>query len=97
MEAHSRAWLLQCPNCGHERSFWEIGDIRYKATGNQRHLMRCPGCGKVRWHRAHKGANFPTTSVSPWPLIRFLLYLGLVTLLFVAAITGVVLMLTGVV
>jgi hypothetical protein len=54
MEADSRAWMLQCPRCGFERSFWDIGGIRYKATGNQRNLLRCPQCGQVSWHKAYK-------------------------------------------
>ena len=54
MEADSRRWMLQCPKCGYERSFWDIGGIRWKATGNQRNLMRCPNCGEVSWHKAYR-------------------------------------------
>jgi ribosomal protein S27E len=95
MEAHSRAWLVQCPHCGHERSIWELGGIRYKAMGNQRNWMRCASCGKVGWHRVHKAANFPATSESSWPLIRFLLCVGLVTLIVIAVVVGAALKLTG--
>lgn len=97
MEAHSRAWLVRCPNCGHERSIWEIGGIRYKAVGSQRNLMRCPRCGKAGWHKVYKAADFPVTSAPSWPLIRFLLFVGLLTLIVIAAVVGVALMLTGVV
>ena len=99
MEAHSRAWLVQCPNCGHERSLWEIGGIRYKAAGNPRTRtrLRCPSCGQSGWHRISRAANFPVTSVSSWPLIRFLLYAGLVMAIVIAAVVGVVLKLTGVI
>ena len=61
MEAHSRAWLVECPNCGHERSIWELGGIRYKAAGNPRTRLRCPKCGQAGWHKVHKAADFPTT------------------------------------
>jgi predicted RNA-binding Zn-ribbon protein involved in translation (DUF1610 family) len=54
MEAHSRAWMLQCPKCGYERSIWDMGGIRYKATGNSRNFMRCVSCGKRSWHKMYK-------------------------------------------
>lgn len=50
MEAESRSWILRCPDCGHERSIWDMGGIRYKAAGKPRKLMRCPSCGKATWH-----------------------------------------------
>jgi len=50
MERDSRGWKLVCP-CGHTRSIWEIGGIRWKAYGEPRKLLRCPGCGRLRWHR----------------------------------------------
>lgn len=59
MEADSRDWKLRCPNCGHERSFWEIGGIRWKAVGNPRNLLRCPNCGQLTWHRAYKSSDQP--------------------------------------
>ena len=52
MERDSRAWKLTCP-CGHTRSIWDIGGIRWKAAGEPRKLLRCPACGKLRWHRTH--------------------------------------------
>ncbi len=54
MEAHSRAWMLQCPKCGYERSIWDMGGIRYKAVGNSRNLMRCVSCGERSWHQMYK-------------------------------------------
>lgn len=52
MEAESRAWMLKCPvsSCGHERSFWEIGGIRWKAAGNPKKFLKCPKCGQHGWH-----------------------------------------------
>ena len=97
MEAHSRAWLVECPNCGHQRSIWELGGIRYKATGNPRTRLRCPKCGQAGWHKVHKAANFPTTHAPAWPLVRLILSVLLCALILVAVITGIVLKLTGVV
>lgn len=54
MEADSRRWMVRCPNCGFERSVWEMGGIRWKATGNQRNLLRCPNCGQRGWHTMYK-------------------------------------------
>lgn len=56
MEAESREWRLICA-CGHDRSIWEIGGIRYKAAGNPRKLMKCPACGKRTWHRVVRQAG----------------------------------------
>lgn len=53
MEAHSRTWMLRCP-CGHERSVWDIGGIRWKAVGNSKNLLRCPSCGKLTWHTMYR-------------------------------------------
>ena len=53
MEAESREWRVVCA-CGHDPSIWDIGGIRYKATGKPRTLMKCPTCGKRTWHRVLK-------------------------------------------
>ena len=97
MEAHSRAWLLHCPDCGHERSIWDIGGIRYKAAGNPRTRtrMRCPKCGKTGWHKVIRAANFPTTHAPAWPMVRLILSLVLGLLIIAALIAGVALKLTG--
>jgi hypothetical protein len=50
MEAESRQWMARCEACGHERSIWDSGGIRWKAAGNPRRLMRCPQCGKTNLH-----------------------------------------------
>jgi hypothetical protein len=36
MEAESKQWKVNCPACGHERSIWDMGGIRYKAAGNKK-------------------------------------------------------------
>jgi hypothetical protein len=52
MEADSRSWIIHCSHCGHERSIWDIGGIRWKSYGNPpRSYMRCPSCGKRSWHQ----------------------------------------------
>jgi hypothetical protein len=54
MEAESRQWKLRCPNCAYTRSVWELGGIRYKASGNPRTLLTCPQCGQRRWYAVTK-------------------------------------------
>ena len=55
MEAESRQWHLQCPKCGHSKSVWELGGLRYKASGSKSVLGRCSGCGgKLRFLRMVK-------------------------------------------
>lgn len=49
MEAESRAWKLHCP-CGHVRSIWDAGGIRWNAAGKPRRYMTCPACGERTWH-----------------------------------------------
>jgi len=97
MEAHSRAWLVQCTHCGFERSIWDLGGIRYKAAGKPRMLMRCGKCGRRGWHKVHKAADFPTTNVPAWPLIRMILSVTLGAMIISALVIGLVLKLTGMV
>jgi hypothetical protein len=58
MEADSRRWICRCP-CGHERSIWDLGGIRWKAAGEPRKWLRCPPCGKRTWHRVSWRAAQP--------------------------------------
>lgn len=46
IETESRTWVMQCA-CGHVTSVWEMGGIRYKASGNPRRVGRCAKCGKT--------------------------------------------------
>lgn len=95
-EAESRAWMMKCPNCGFERSVWETGGVRYKASGGtKRVMMKCPNCGHTGWHRVEKGANFPTTGGPAWPLVRLILGMVFLILLLCAAILLTVFKLTG--
>jgi len=54
MEAESRSWKAICPGCGAVRSIWDMGGIRYKASGNPRRRIRCPGCGRTGWHEIRR-------------------------------------------
>ncbi|MBK9124264.1 MAG: hypothetical protein IPM16_14260 [Chloroflexi bacterium] len=48
METESKRWVFTCENCDTQSSFWDIGGIRWKATGDKRTVIRCPACGDVR-------------------------------------------------
>jgi hypothetical protein len=95
MEAHSRAWLVQCPNCSLDRSIWEIGGIRYKAAGQPRLRLSCPRCAESGWHKVYKAADFPNTQVSAWPLVRMIILFSLLSTLAIAALVFGILKLAG--
>lgn len=62
LEAESREWLVRCPACGHARSVWDLGGVRYKAHGTKRIFRRCPACRRVGWHlvsRERDGVRLP--------------------------------------
>lgn len=51
IERESREWLVTCPNCGHARSIWDMGGIRYKAKSRGKRMrIKCPACGERGWH-----------------------------------------------
>lgn len=50
LRAESEAWITTCPHCGHERSIWDHGGIRWKAAGKPIRRLRCATCGKAGWH-----------------------------------------------
>ncbi|MCL4871010.1 MAG: hypothetical protein KJ063_18780 [Anaerolineae bacterium] len=50
MREESLHWLLRCPNCGLERSVWELGGIRWKAKGQPKRLLFCSQCGQRGLH-----------------------------------------------
>jgi endogenous inhibitor of DNA gyrase (YacG/DUF329 family) len=51
IERESREWFVTCPNCGLERSYWDIGGVRYKARSRGKRIgLRCPSCGKRSVH-----------------------------------------------
>jgi predicted RNA-binding Zn-ribbon protein involved in translation (DUF1610 family) len=62
--ADSMKWRYRCPKCGHTRSVWEIGGIRWKARGNSRTFFRCPQCGRRSWH-TFSYVDDPESTASP--------------------------------
>lgn len=52
MESESRRWMFKC-QCGHERSVWELGGVRWKAKGNKKQYAKCPSCGERSWHTVY--------------------------------------------
>ena len=53
-DAESKTWFLRCPKCGHERSVWEMGGVKWKAAGKSYQLLKCPACGQTSWHENYK-------------------------------------------
>lgn len=43
-EAETRAWHYTCETCGHARSVWDLGGIRWKAKGRRTTRALCPAC-----------------------------------------------------
>lgn len=64
MEAESRSWIVRC-ECGHARSIWDLGGIRWKAAGNPRKYMLCPSCGKPSWHKVSKDVAGTANATTP--------------------------------
>jgi predicted RNA-binding Zn-ribbon protein involved in translation (DUF1610 family) len=53
----SKEWFVICPSCGHARSYWEIGGLRYKASSRgKRTGHTCSQCGKWSMHRVERRA-----------------------------------------
>ena len=58
IERQSREWMLICPDCANERSYWEIGGVRYRAKSvGKRVRLACPACGRRTWHRVEHRPN----------------------------------------
>jgi hypothetical protein len=104
MEAESRSWMVQCPNCGFERSVWEMGGVRYKAAGTSRWLRRCPNCGKVGWHKVYRSAVPVAGGAIPMPAgatrtrRRWLIWivgLGALAAVIIIGIAAIVLLVNG--
>ncbi len=51
IERQSREWFVVCPRCGLERTYWDIGGVRYKARSRGKRIgLRCSSCGKRGMH-----------------------------------------------
>jgi hypothetical protein len=68
MEAESRSWMVRCTYCGYERSVWETGGVKYKASGSSRQLRRCPNCSRLSWHVIYRKAGAPSAVPATMPL-----------------------------
>ena len=54
-ERESREWFVVCRECGHARSYAELGGIRYGASSKGKVTrMTCPSCGVNRWHSVER-------------------------------------------
>jgi hypothetical protein len=52
LEEESRAWHIQCTECGSSKSVWELGGVRYKAASRGKRIRgHCSTCGTRRWLR----------------------------------------------
>lgn len=58
MERESKTWMVQCSNCKHEKSIWDIGGIRSGASGKPVLYIKCSNCGEKNWHQVKK-SNSP--------------------------------------
>ena len=67
MEADSRRWMMRC-QCGFAQSIWELGGIRWKATGNPRSFRKCPQCGQRTWQTVSRTrSDDPQSTTGPDP------------------------------
>jgi hypothetical protein len=46
--------LTAAAACGHERSTWDLGGVRWKAAGTKRIWGRCTGRGERGWHTLYR-------------------------------------------
>lgn len=54
MEAESKLWRFTCKHCNKEASIWDVGGIRYKATGTPSKKLQCPSCQKTAMNTIYK-------------------------------------------
>lgn len=46
IEAETRSWVVTCPRCQHQQSYWDLGGIRYGASSTGKKIRAtCPSCG----------------------------------------------------
>ena len=53
MMEESKQWKFTC-QCGEESSIWDVGGIRYKASGNPKIRLKCPHCQKTAMQKLYK-------------------------------------------
>ena len=44
IQKESMEWKFICPTCTKTTSVWEIGGVRYKASGTPKMRIKCPKC-----------------------------------------------------
>ena len=54
MEAESREWKVTHEACGWRSSVWDLGGIRWGASGSNAVRMECRGCGVRGWMKVHR-------------------------------------------
>lgn len=54
IKQESQQWVATCGHCQKTHSIWDIGGVRYKASGSFRALTRCPHCRKIRFNKYAK-------------------------------------------
>lgn len=60
IEAESRTWIFRCSQCGHERSLWALGGMRWKSTKPTQHYrVRCPQCQQRGRHTLGRAGGPP--------------------------------------
>jgi ribosomal protein S27E len=59
MEMSSRQWMVKCPNCAKETSIWEMGGIRWGASGKSATRIKCSQCGQKSWVVLYKKQEVP--------------------------------------
>jgi len=53
-EQESKDWKAVCAACGHARSVWDLGGVRWKGKGRPTTRVRCPACQVRGLHRIEK-------------------------------------------
>lgn len=91
IEAQSRLWMLVCPQCGFEQSFWDAGWTRYNSLGNPRWYRACAGCGKTGWIKAVWRGPVAPGQRDPNRSGTFIVKLVLAILAGVALLVGLIL------
>jgi hypothetical protein len=54
MERESRAWMMRCSVCNAEKSVWDNGGVRWKASGSSKMKVKCDRCGQNTWQSIYK-------------------------------------------
>jgi len=54
MKEESQKYRFTCSSCRQQSSIWDIGGIRYKASGKPRTGIRCPHCKKFGLQKIEK-------------------------------------------